>query len=401
MKPLAECQSSRELQERLFALLDSLSALRMLAEFDLHHQSEEQLVSYAVEALMKHADLEQCAVFIADGGVLRCIHSVNANDDDLFVPAESSNRERSHDIPHIMPGEGFVGRVFESARQEYCRDCLGQEHADVFKGISPGFDAGSVLAVPISSGQETMGVLYVAHLMPEYFEPWQQQMLTLFSALLAQMLHSHRLMHDLDMEVRKRTVDLEKALSESRQLARRYKELASVDELTGLRNRRYFFEEGAAALARAQRYPERFALLMIDIDNFKNVNDTLGHLQGDEVLAQFGRILKSEARIGDIAARVGGEEFCLLLPATDQGGADRLAQRFQERVAELDIDLESADLGLTVSIGIAAWDEIPAGDPVRIMDGFYAQADIAMFACKRAGRNRRMFYSDDLSRQYA
>ncbi len=401
MKHLAACQTSSEMRERLFALLDALSAIRLLADSDLQYHTEEQLVSYAVDVLMKHADLEQCSVFIAEGSILRCIRTLSANDDDLFTPMEAADKERLPAIPDFVSGEGIIGRVFESGRLEYCRNCLNDERYDPFRDIILGFDAGSMLVVPIASGRETMGVLYVAHLLPEYFEPWHQQMLTLFCTLLGQMLRGHRLLNDLETEVRNRTVELEKALEDSRKLARRYKELASVDELTGLRNRRYFFEEGAAVLARAQRNPENFSLLLIDIDNFKHINDTLGHQQGDAVLSQLAQLLKAEGRIGDIVARVGGEEFCILLPATDREGADQVAQRIQEAVAALKIDFDSPDPGLTVSIGMATWSEIPPGDPVRILDGFYLQADIAMYACKRAGHNRRMFYSEELSRQSA
>ena len=162
-------------------------------------------------------------------------------------------------------------------------------------------------------------------------------------------------------------------------------EQAVTDELTGLSNTRAFRDAIDKEAARAERFGHDLSLLMLDIDDFKFVNDTHGHLQGDEILRLVGRILSSESRGVDEAARYGGEEFVVALPETDAEGAVELGERIRSRLEAERIPLINGggSIQVTASLGAAT---LPgsAGD----VQGLIAAADEALYAAKRAGKNR-------------
>jgi diguanylate cyclase (GGDEF)-like protein len=146
-----------------------------------------------------------------------------------------------------------------------------------------------------------------------------------------------------------------------------------ADPLTGINNRRAFDESLQAHMAEQSRYPSPLSLAMIDVDCFKQVNDTHGHLQGDRVLQELARNLKTCVRECDFLARYGGEEFVVLMPRTELHAACNLAERMRSSVA--------ASLSITISIGLAEW--LPSDTP----SSFVARADTALYAAKDGGRN--------------
>ncbi len=159
-------------------------------------------------------------------------------------------------------------------------------------------------------------------------------------------------------------------------------DLSITDELTGLYNRRYFMGAISEEFNRARRYKRTFSLLMIDVDNFKTVNDIFGHNAGDVVLQEIALILKSRLREADRVARLGGEEFGLLLPDTDLRSAYKLAEDIRLLVADSVIDYEGYQITFTVSIGVTDNSEQVAevGDLLR-------QVDKALYQAKDKGRN--------------
>ena len=162
---------------------------------------------------------------------------------------------------------------------------------------------------------------------------------------------------------------------------------AVTDELTGLSNRRRFQETMSAEVERAKRFSTELGLVMLDIDDFKAVNDTYGHQQGDLVLREVAKILKASSREIDEPARYGGEELALVLPGTDLEGAHQLAERVREGIAALRLpilgDADAEPLRITASFGAAA---VPvSAEDVR---GLVAAADEALYQAKRAGKNR-------------
>jgi diguanylate cyclase (GGDEF)-like protein len=158
---------------------------------------------------------------------------------------------------------------------------------------------------------------------------------------------------------------------------------ASTDGLTELANRRHFEEALAAEISRAERFGGTIALVLADLDDFKQVNDRYGHQTGDDVLRAFADILRQTVRDIDVAARYGGEEFAVLLPQTDLEGAERLAERLRETMAGRRLMLDpGTSFSVTSSFGVAAFPDAPT--PAAL----FAAADEALYRAKSEGKNR-------------
>ncbi len=163
------------------------------------------------------------------------------------------------------------------------------------------------------------------------------------------------------------------------QLAR----LAMTDELTGLSNRRAFFMLGREEIKKAKRFGTPLAMLMLDIDRFKEVNDTYGHETGDTVLQYIAKSVRESVREVDVAARIGGEEFGVLLPSTKTEFAVILAERLREKIETEGCVTNGNRLNVTVSIGVAEYDR-----NMQNLDELIRIADSAMYRAKNEGRNR-------------
>lgn len=159
--------------------------------------------------------------------------------------------------------------------------------------------------------------------------------------------------------------------------------MSETDELTELYNRRFLYEEAERELARAQRYHHPISFFMVDIDHFKQVNDTYGHLMGDKVLVEFAKTVRDSLRKMDLIVRWGGEEFVILLPEADKEQACIAAQRLLTKVAEMTVETEQGDISITISIGTTG---IYAGEEITF-DEVMKQADDAVYLAKDAGRN--------------
>jgi two-component system cell cycle response regulator len=162
---------------------------------------------------------------------------------------------------------------------------------------------------------------------------------------------------------------------------------AITDKLTGLYNRRYFDHFLDFEIKRSTRQNASLALLMLDIDNFKQINDSLGHLIGDRILNKLGDIIKSIIRETDLAARYGGEEFSIVMSNTGLEEAAEIAERMRKAISACDFDIKK--LPTTVSIGIALY---PL-DSTSLQD-LLSNADRALYRAKHEGKNRVCVYSN-------
>jgi len=158
---------------------------------------------------------------------------------------------------------------------------------------------------------------------------------------------------------------------------------AQTDDLTGLGNRRHLVDRLDAAVASCEENGEELALLLIDLDGFKELNDTLGHHAGDQVLRQIGPRLSTLLRAGDTLARLGGDEFAVLLPATSGEGARRVAAALADRVRATKLAPGQPVVRLDASVGVADF----GSDPLPTVDELFAAADAAMYADKRRSRH--------------
>ncbi len=171
---------------------------------------------------------------------------------------------------------------------------------------------------------------------------------------------------------------------ELRASEKKYRKMALLDPLTEMYNRRHFLELAGAELERAQRNITTTSVAMMDVDYFKNFNDTFGHLNGDKCLKMIAAMLLKQIRKIDLAARYGGEEFVILFPQTGMQSAVRIAERIRGKIAAMPIDTGTATAGITVSIGIA---EIPAGqlhaeNLDKILMAAIDRADNALYRAK-------------------
>jgi diguanylate cyclase (GGDEF)-like protein/PAS domain S-box-containing protein len=161
------------------------------------------------------------------------------------------------------------------------------------------------------------------------------------------------------------------------------KKLAETDSLTGISNRRHFIESAKVEFERSKRYGHPLSILALDIDHFKSVNDTYGHLAGDKVLEAICQSCLAVLRNSDIFGRLGGEEFSILLPEADEKGAIETARKILKSVDELNVRYEGQVITFTTSIGISKME-----DNCQDLEMFMKQSDKALYQAKHNGRNR-------------
>jgi len=226
--------------------------------------------------------------------------------------------------------------------------------------------AASVLTLPLFVNNRVRGSLQLFSTSPDRFTQEDAQMLWLLSLIAENLL------------IRE---------SSSEDLVR----FAFTDYLTGLRTRGYFEQELDLEFKRAERRRQKFALLMIDIDHFKQLNDTLGHHAGDQVLRDVASILVKDMREIDTVARYGGEEFVIVLPETTQLGAMYVAERLRHAVEQAKFLAGSprSIRRLTISIGVSVYDS-----DARFKRELIEASDAALYAAKHEGRNRVVCFSD-------
>ncbi len=220
-----------------------------------------------------------------------------------------------------------------------------------------GPEIGSFLSVPLVVQQELVGVLNLSHSANQAFTDEHLRLLTLIASQAASILQ-RILMYE--------------------EMAR----LAITDELTGLYNRRHFVTRLQEEVERSKRHDHPFSLLFLDLDNFKRINDTYGHVLGDRILAELGKLLHKWARKSDLLARFGGEEFVVLLPMTDQQQAMAAAERLRTAVQEHSFPRRKR---LTISVGVSCYP-----NDTENVEELVKMADQALYQAKKSGRNRSM-----------
>jgi diguanylate cyclase (GGDEF)-like protein len=169
----------------------------------------------------------------------------------------------------------------------------------------------------------------------------------------------------------------------------RLENLTSIDKLTGVYNRQFYDRLVRIEIERARRSGSKLSLLVLDIDDFKTINDSMGHRKGDEALVVVADLMRSHLRKIDIPFRYGGEEFTILLPGTAESEAIRTAERLRAMIAEYDefVDHDGKQRAMTVSIGAAVFP-----DQARTEEELFSRADEALYLAKRNGKNRVELY---------
>ena len=256
----------------------------------------------------------------------------------------------------IEPGAGVIGTVMRSRKPLYTTT------GDRLLGARrPRYHTSSFVAVPILGDREVLGAICVTDRRGDQsFARRDVAALRLFASGAALALE------------RERALDSAEA----------YAHAATVDPVTGVFNRRYFQVRLDEELQRSHRHQIPLALLMIDIDDFKRVNDSHGHLAGDTILRDVGDILRRSVRVFDVCARFGGEEFVIIMPGSTSENAMRIAERIRERIEHYrPADGVLAVTRVTVSVGLAV--SLPGSTVGQLLE----RADQALYEAKRAGKN--------------
>jgi diguanylate cyclase (GGDEF)-like protein len=220
---------------------------------------------------------------------------------------------------------------------------------------------------------------------------------TAFNSMVSQLDESQRQIREketeltrINMELRQE-IELRKKTEESlRKSEELYRQLAITDPLTGIYNRRHFFQLAISELQRSQRYSRPLAVIMMDVDYFKRINDCYGHAVGDQVLQELATLIRRDLRVIDIFARYGGEEFIVLLPETDLRSVSATAERLRGKIAGAPLSIEQCQIKITISLGATSFSPTKGlhSGKLETIDALIDLADKALYEAKEAGRNR-------------
>lgn len=245
-----------------------------------------------------------------------------------------------------------------------------------------------------------VALLICVYLKRHYYKKYQRKVLLLKSAqnkekIVEQAMNTLAKKQQenqdlLEERVQERTLELNIALQELASANQELERKNVIDELTGLHNRRFYDQKIVAEYRRSRRNLTPLSLVLIDIDHFKSVNDSHGHLAGDHCLVWVAKqIEQSLKRSADKAFRYGGEEFCLILPDTDAQGAFQIAEQLRLLISQQACQLDVADIRLTISCGTCTYQQEADVSPEQI----FAGADKALYEAKHNGRNRTQQYT--------
>jgi diguanylate cyclase (GGDEF)-like protein len=296
----------------------------------------------------------------------------------LIVDDDTSIRDAMHEFIEMS---GFVSSVASSA--EEALDVLSDDTVEVVITdiMLPGMD-GLALTDKIKRSRD-VDVIVMTGYSTDY--SYEEAISKGASDFVFKPVRFEELMLRLKRVLKERRLNQERV-----QMLDELRKLSITDGLTQLYNSRYFYAQLKGEIERCNRYGHKLSLLLLDIDKFKEYNDSYGHLEGDKILVRLGRIIKSCLRKMDTAYRYGGEEFTIILPGTHGEEARTVAERLRSAVAVEDFtDGRNTDLRITISIGVTQY---------RLeekISRFVQRADQAMYRSKQAGRDRVSCIFDD------
>lgn len=340
------------LQDHLSRSNKALSAINIVASTIGSSLDLRQILNLALDKVIEFLEADAGSIFLVEGqrGELRLAVQRGFSPDAV----------KEYEDRWLRTGETVYGLV-ASSRQPLVTQDFAKCQSLTGTVAKPGSSA-SLASVPIKSREKVLGVLSVASHSRRPFRGDDVDLLVAISDQLGMAIDNARLYEEL-------------------------REQSITDELTGLRNSRYLKQEIEREVRLAERYARSLALMMIDSDSLKMVNDSFGHHQGDKLLQDLGRIIHSTVRETDVAVRYAGDEFMVLMPNTDAEGASLLAERIRSGVADYRLPVGENAVATTVSVGIAAFPT-----HARTAEGLLHCADEAMYVAKSAGKNGVVVY---------
>jgi len=364
-------------------LLDSLSVFSALAELNNQSLEESEFFSAVLRTLLENQDVECCGLFIKEQDNLELVSVAQWGQSNVAVQYFTNDRLT------FTSGEGEVGEAAKTGEivHKQCKQFPGflkqieNELPVSEEVVGMKIYPGSLMCVPLISRSVTYGVLCLHHSKSEYFKASHEHFFSLFAHFLIQMLLNNRNTRDLEVQVLKRTEQLEDALQIAKGLQHNSQDLTLVDEQTGLPNRRFFCTEAQVALARANRHGRDFSCCLLEISQFRQLVDKQGLFAGDRVLEIIADILKLQVREGDILAHFRGEQFFLALPEVDAEGAGQFADRISNVLIDAKQGIEEL-ISLELRIGLSTNDGGLSENSQKALEELMHQADRALQAGK-------------------
>ena len=317
-------------RSRQLAFLNNISRTAISSDDPVH------MLGQIVREIQKNFSFDHIGIGLLDYGTK-----------EIEIKAEAG--ATAHAMGRRIPlGAGILGRVARTGERALVQNALPGN----LKGILP--DSRAILCIPITYGETLLGVLNVESNNENAFSPQDVLILNTLADLLATALHNAFVFQKLQQQ-------------------------SITDGLTGIKTRRFFWESLSAEWKRASRSGRPFSVVLIDLDKFKEVNDTMGHFEGDLVLARVGRLLEQKSRQSNVVARYGGDEFIVLMPETGAEQAQVLAERLRQWIVT---DPMLSEHHITGSFGVASFPMhgFSIEDIIRV-------ADAGMYVSKRSGGN--------------
>lgn len=326
-----------------------IQKLRVLNEVErsLRTLDYQTCLNTIVQVVRKHFNVSYVSLFLLSGEQLQAVAA------DGWVLSENRTT--------LNIGEGITGWVAKHSQPALVNDVeKDPRYYAAFPSIR------SEIAIPLIVANQCIGVLDLESEMPNAFSREDLELLELIASSAAVAMQNARIHQEQQI-------------------------LAITDSLTGLYNRRKFFEVANTELERSRRFNRPLSILMIDLDHFKEYNDTYGHQSGDELLTRLANELSSSLREFDTLARYGGDEFVLLLPEIDEENAQKVARRLISLLEDMRVTIEKSNgsqTHLTMSVGLACFPKHGTD-----LSSLIKAADRALYKAKEAGRNRCMIYN--------
>jgi len=352
---IAQFVENQSLQKELKQQMDSLTVWIEIMKAIGSALNSEDLFQIVLDKSTAFVAAEQGSLMLLDPA-----------EQELCIKATKGLHQHIVEGMRIKPGEGISGKVLENRTPLVVKDLETDER--ILQEKRPRYKTKSFISLPLKLDDRVIGILNVA------------------DKITGEVFSEHDL-HLLSSVAAYASVAIER--SEYYERSEELKKISITDSLTGLLNRRYFQERLIEEMERSKRHKLPLSLIIMDVDDFKIINDTFGHPAGDETLKGIARSVRNSIRTIDVAARYGGEEFTVILPQTSKQDATTIAERICAEVARL--EPPSAILQekwmLSVSVGLATFPE-----DANSVEDLIRNADIALYAAKAQGKNRVVVY---------
>ena len=354
-------QENSRLRKDQVTLAKDISVMLEIARTVGSELDSSELFSSILEKSTKFLRAEQGSLMLLD-----------EDRDELAVKAVKGLNKNIAELLRIRPGEGISGKVLSSGDPLMVADL--ERDPRIAQAPRTRYKTLSFISIPLKINNRTIGILNISDkINGEVFAEEDLHLLTSIGAYASVAIERSKL----------------------HQRAEELKKISITDVMTGLLNRRYFQERVSEEMERSRRHNLPLSLIMIDIDDFKSINDALGHPAGDEALKITARCIRSSIRTIDVAARYGGEEFTVILPQTLKSDAHIIAERICTEVQKMDFTYggNTRRFRMSVSLGLATFPEDAAD-----LENLVRNADTAMYSAKSQGKNQVVLYGKSVAR---